>query len=92
MLLNVARRLIDVDMKLVVVWLLMSGAALAAGTSRSQTLSGAYQRARERLQYLDRNTEELRQNRGATGRRNAIRDEQQQCVLPWLQPKPLTGW
>jgi len=79
-------------MKLALLLVLVSGAAAAAERGDQQTLGGAYQRARARLDLVNRAVENQRQNRGTPARNNAIRDEQRQGELPWLQPKPLSGW
>jgi hypothetical protein len=49
-------------------------------------------RARRRLDIFTRQFQLDRQNVGNAGRKNATRDEQRQGELPWLQPKPLSGW
>jgi hypothetical protein len=93
MLLNVARRLIDVDMKLALVFLLMGGTAVAAERRDRQTLAGAYQRARERFEPVTRQWEYDRKNYGVPARINSTRDEQRQGEIgPWLQPRPLSAW
>ena len=75
---------------------LLAGPALAqkpVEANRRQTIGGAYDRARVRLDLFNRQLEFDRQNQGPNGRKNATRDEQRQMeVGPWLQPKPLSGW
>jgi hypothetical protein len=55
-------------------------------------LPDAYQRSRNKLSIVDRELEQRRPNTGAAGRKNATRDDARQGELPWLQPKPLSGW
>ncbi len=49
-------------------------------------------RARKRLEIVPRQTQQERVNTGSNGRKNSLRDEQKQGELPWLQPRPLSGW
>ena len=89
---NVTRRLIDVDMKLAILFALglVALPARAAGDNR-QTLAGAYRRACNKLERVTRAGNLERTNVGALGRQNAVRDDQLQGERVWPQPKPLSG-
>jgi hypothetical protein len=60
--------------------------------ARTETVTGAYERASERLEPFTRQMELDRQNQGANGRKNTNRDEMTKAMTPSLAPRPLSSW
>jgi hypothetical protein len=68
------------------------GALPAADPARRDTLSGAYWRAYNRLEWVRRGWDQARINQGAVGRINATGGAARQAEEPSLPVPPPSSW